>query len=88
MLSNWSGEPAVRSVQMKFLSRCASRRLNMVCHVNMVMGSEASEVALTAIMALGSDAEPLVNFSGSIDRLTDIDGGLDVSQDILQNGGE
>jgi hypothetical protein len=49
----------------------------------MVMGSEACEVAVMAIVALGGDTEPLVNFGGFIDRLTDSTGGLGALPDIL-----
>jgi hypothetical protein len=56
----------------------------MVCHVKIVIGSEAYKVAVIEIVALGGETEPLVNVGGSMDRLNEISGGLGIFSDMLQ----
>lgn len=55
----------------------------MVCHVKIVTGSEACEVAVIEIVGVESDSEPRVNFGGLIDKIIDIAGWLELLSDIL-----
>jgi len=54
----------------------------MVCHVNIVVGSEPCEVVIEMV-AVDSDSERRVKFNGLIERVMGIAGGLEVLSDIL-----
>jgi len=55
----------------------------MVCHVIIVVGSEACEVAVIEMVGADSDLERRVKFNRLIDRVMGIAGGLEVLSDIL-----